>query len=88
MFNQHAEVSRSALIDLGGGRAGLVIEPERMPSGNREREVLIASLRSLGKTNYGTASIEHFFFEKAFPVDVRHNAKIHRLSLARKYRMP
>ena len=88
VFNQHAEVSRSALIDLGGGRAGLVIEPERMPSGNREREVLIASLRSLGKTNCGTASIEHFFFEKAFPVDVRHNAKIHRLSLARKYRMP
>jgi len=32
-----------------------------------------------------TSEIDTFFFEKSFPVDVRHNAKIHRLSLARKF---
>ncbi len=30
-----------------------------------------------------TAMIEVFFFHPQFPVDVRHNAKIHRLTLAR-----
>ncbi|MDR3229451.1 MAG: hypothetical protein LBT53_08605, partial [Puniceicoccales bacterium] len=30
-------------------------------------------------------SISRFFFEKKFPVDPRHNAKIHRLSLREKW---
>ena len=90
VFNRHPEVYRSALIDLGRGRAGIVIEPEAgaMPRGAGERSAFIESLRELGAANSRTASIGHFFFEKSFPVDVRHNAKIHRLSLARKYRMP
>ena len=85
-----SEVYRSALIDVGRGHAGIVIEPEAgvVPSGPEERASFIADLRELGKNNRHTAKIEHFYFEKAFPVDVRHNAKIHRLSLARKYRMP
>lgn len=90
IFNQHPRVYRSALIDVGRGHAGIVIEPEAgvMPSSAEKRASFIADLRELGKNNRHTAKIEHFYFEKAFPVDVRHNAKIHRLSLARKYRMP
>ena len=90
IFNQHTKVFRSALVDLGQGLAGMVIEPEAgaMPSSPDERASFTVELRELGMNNAGAATIEHFFFEKAFPVDVRHNAKIHRLSLARKYRMP
>ncbi|MGC6456585.1 MAG: fatty acid CoA ligase family protein [Coraliomargaritaceae bacterium] len=89
IFNQHSKVFRSALIDLGNGCAGLVVEPEAgaMPVNKRERESFVTSLRQLGAANAKTAPIEQFFFAKAFPVDVRHNAKIHRLSLARKYRI-
>jgi acyl-CoA synthetase (AMP-forming)/AMP-acid ligase II len=83
IFNQHPEVFRSALVDLGGGVPGIVIEPER----NSEVEAadFVASLKTLASEHALTASIEHFFFEESFPVDVRHNAKIHRLSLARKF---
>jgi acyl-CoA synthetase (AMP-forming)/AMP-acid ligase II len=87
IFNAHPQVFRSALIDLGGGRPGMVIEPEKsaFPKTAAERERFIESLIDLGQTNALTVAIEDFFFEADFPVDVRHNAKIHRLSLARKY---
>jgi acyl-CoA synthetase (AMP-forming)/AMP-acid ligase II len=87
LFNQHPEVFRSALIDTGGGVPGLVIEPEvgQFPRSAAARRRFEASLAALGQTCAMTAAIDRFYFEKSFPVDVRHNAKIHRLSLARKY---
>ncbi|MGB0334193.1 MAG: fatty acid CoA ligase family protein [Opitutales bacterium] len=87
IFNQHPKVYRSALIDLGGGLPGIVIEPEagNFPQTVGRKNEFIESLRELAQGNPLTASIVHFFFEASFPVDVRHNAKIHRLSLARKY---
>jgi hypothetical protein len=80
-------VFRSALIDLGGGRPGIVIEPEKsaFPRSNAARAEFIASLLELARSHALTISIQDFFFEASFPVDVRHNAKIHRLSLARKF---
>lgn len=87
IFNAHPQVFRSALIDLGDGRPGMVIEPEQaaFPKSAAERERFIESLSALGQSHTLTAAIRDFFFEASFPVDVRHNAKIHRLSLARKY---
>jgi acyl-CoA synthetase (AMP-forming)/AMP-acid ligase II len=87
IFNAHPQVFRSALIDLGGGRPGLVIEPEQgaFPKSGAERAGFIESLLELGQRHALTATIGDFFFEANFPVDVRHNAKIHRLSLARKF---
>lgn len=87
IVNQHPDVFRSALIDCGGGVPALVIEPERdtFPSNANERLAFTKELRQTCDKNPMTASIEHFFFEKEFPVDVRHNAKIHRLSLANKW---
>ena len=76
------------LIDVAGGMPESLLNPKRGDAIKRGRASFIADLRELGKNNRHTAKIEHFYFEKAFPVDVRHNAKIHRLSLARKYRMP
>ncbi|MBL00595.1 MAG: peptide synthase [Opitutales bacterium] len=87
VFNAHPRVYRSALIDLCQGRPAIVIEPEKsaFPQSPDERISFINSLRELGRKNKQTVAIKDFFFEANFPVDVRHNAKIHRLSLARKF---
>ena len=87
VFNAHPRVYRSALIDLCQGRPAIVIEPEKsaFPQSPDERISFINSLRELGRKNKQTIAIKDFFFEANFPVDVRHNAKIHRLSLARKF---
>ena len=87
VFNAHPRVYRSALIDLCQGRPAIVIEPEKsaFPESPDERMSFIKSLRVLGRKNKQTVAIKDFFFEANFPVDVRHNAKIHRLSLARKF---
>ena len=88
IFNQLDSVSRSALIDLGQGRAGIVIEPEAdcYPQTQDAVESFKKKLRDCALGDPLTASIQDFFFRKAFPVDVRHNAKIHRLSLAKAIR--
>ncbi len=88
IFNAHREVFRSALIDLGGGVAGIVIEPKRnaFPRSKQARARFTADLIRLGSAHPMTAGIRDFYFERRFPVDVRHNAKIHRLVLARKWR--
>ena len=87
IFNAHPRVYRSALINLCQGRPAIVIEPEKsaFPKSPGERMCFIKSLTELGQKNTQTVAIKDFFFEANFPVDVRHNAKIHRLSLARKY---
>lgn len=87
IFNQHPEVYRSALIDIGAGSPAIVIEPEEghFPNSKARKTSLITQLCQLAQANPKTKQIGCFFFEKSFPVDVRHNAKIHRLSLARKY---
>lgn len=88
IFNRHPSVYRSALIDLGGGTPAIVVEPEpkAFPANEAAKEQLRAEFLQLAQANSITAKIERFFFEKSFPVDVRHNAKIHRLALAKKYR--
>ncbi|WP_269526553.1 fatty acid CoA ligase family protein [Coraliomargarita parva] len=87
VFNLHPDVYRSALIDLGGGNPAIVIEPEQQayPRTKEAETAFRQSLGALASKNPLTSDIDTFFFEKQFPVDVRHNAKIHRLSLARKY---
>lgn len=88
IFNQHPSVYRSALIDLGGGQAGLVIEPEAdaFPRTASKRAKFIAELEALAEPHPHLRQQLRFFFEQRFPVDVRHNAKIHRLALARQFR--
>jgi acyl-CoA synthetase (AMP-forming)/AMP-acid ligase II len=89
IFNQHPSVYRSALIDLGGGQAGLVIEPEAdaFPRTASKRAEFIAELEALAEPHPHLRQQLRFFFEQRFPVDVRHNAKIHRLALARQFRV-
>jgi acyl-CoA synthetase (AMP-forming)/AMP-acid ligase II len=87
IFNRHPEVARSALIDCGAGKPAIVIEPEAgaYPKEANSQAAFIRSILELGQRHALTQPIDTVFFEKHFPVDVRHNAKIHRLSLAKKY---
>jgi acyl-CoA synthetase (AMP-forming)/AMP-acid ligase II len=89
VFNTHPHVARGALVGLGprGGQApALVVEPApgRWPSNAAARALFARELRAIGSACATTRAITRFFFEKHLPVDVRHNAKIHRLSLARR----
>ena len=88
LFNAHPNVRRSALIGLGERgrqRPALVIEPNDWAQAETSTECrhFARELRAIAKTIPHTAGIKLFYFLKKLPVDVRHNAKIHRLSLAR-----
>lgn len=83
VFRRHPQVARCALVGLGErGRQepALVVQPA---PGATDEAGLARALRALARTHAHTAPIRRFFFHPAFPVDVRHNAKIHRLTLAR-----
>ena len=82
VFRRHAQVARCALIGLGPrGRQepALVVQPAAAAT---DRLALARELRQLSVQHAHTAGIRKFFFHESFPVDVRHNAKIHRLALA------
>jgi len=88
LFNAHDQVRRCALIGLGEKgrqRAALVVEPNDWAQAETSHECrpFARELRLLAKDNPHTAGIKLFYFTKKMPVDVRHNAKIHRLALAR-----
>jgi olefin beta-lactone synthetase len=84
VFRPHASIARCALIGLGerGSQIpAIVVEPRRhLPS---SRGQVARELAALARSHPHTASIGRFYFHDQFPVDVRHNAKIHRLTLAR-----
>ncbi len=82
IFNNHEKVFRSALA--GAGRKNMqtpVVFIEPCVKINNKK-TFIKELLDLAKSNPLTASIEHIFIEKAFPVDIRHNSKIFREKLA------
>jgi len=87
IFNRHEAIYRSALVGvgtLGSQRPVIVLEPSegRMPKTARAREALLAEIRTLGRSNPLTRSVDVFLFHPSLPVDVRHNAKISREKLA------
>lgn len=83
IFNAHEEVFRSALIafnNKGNVFPAMVIEAKQKLS-KAGKEDLLKALRLYAKTCSETADIQYFAIFQNFPVDVRHNAKIHRLTL-------
>jgi acyl-CoA synthetase (AMP-forming)/AMP-acid ligase II len=84
VFRAHPRVARCALIGLGerpDQRAAIVVEATSLDS--RACRAFARELRELAQSQPHTQPIKVFFFHPKFPVDVRHNAKIHRLTLAR-----
>ena len=89
IFNRHPRVFRSALVGVGKpGRQRPVIlvepRPGEMPPrhASTARDTFIRELRELAVTTPFTADIDTILFHPAFPVDIRHNAKIFREKLA------
>lgn len=84
VFNTHPDVERTALVGLGpagSARPVLCVEPARR-LGPRGRKRVRAELTAIAARFPHTRSIETFLFHPAFPVDIRHNAKIFREKLA------
>ncbi|HWA25218.1 MAG TPA: fatty acid CoA ligase family protein [Lacunisphaera sp.] len=85
VFRGYPGVARCALIGLGErGRQepALVVQPLK-PLTAAEQTKLAEELRAVALQQPHTVAIARFFFHPSLPVDVRHNAKIHRLTLAR-----
>ena len=81
-------VHRCALIGLGSVPSQepcLVIQPERQPMRQRGEAALRKEILQACESLFPNLQIKRVFFEKQIPVDARHNAKIHRLALSRKW---
>jgi olefin beta-lactone synthetase len=80
VFRRHPRARRCALV-------GVFSEPalvaETATRGAADARALAAELRALALRHPHTAALRTFFFKAHLPVDARHNAKIHRLALAR-----
>jgi acyl-CoA synthetase (AMP-forming)/AMP-acid ligase II len=84
IFNTHPAVARTALV--GARRRGEVtpvicVEPIR-PLSRWEQDTILQELLDRGAAYSHTKRIKTILFHPAFPVDIRHNAKIFREKLA------
>ena len=84
VFNTHPEVRRTALVGIGAqGAQRAVLCVELQPGvGRGEHARIIEALRHIGEGHVHTAKVEAFLVHPKFPVDIRHNAKIGRETLA------
>lgn len=83
IFNQHPDVFRSALVGTGPkNNQSPIICIELEPNCNKSKAALKQSILDIGKAHAITKDIHSVLFHDAFPVDIRHNAKIGREQLA------
>ena len=84
IFNTHQKLFRTALVGVGEPgqqRPILCVELEK-EIGSVDLDLLRQELLALGADHTITSSIKTILFHPAFPVDIRHNAKIFREKLA------
>lgn len=84
VFNVHPKVFRTALVGVrrkGATEPVLCVELESAAH-HDSQDIICEELRGLGAAHAHTREIRTFLFHPAFPVDVRHNAKIFREKLA------
>jgi len=84
VFNVHPEVRRTALVGVGTKGAQTPVLCVELESGvAKTAQTRIADeLRHIGEGFVHTGRIERVLFHPGFPVDIRHNAKIGRETLA------
>ncbi|MDR2807056.1 MAG: AMP-binding protein [Puniceicoccales bacterium] len=90
LFHKYSKVERAALIKIvrnGKIRPAIAILPKKdaYPFFFWEKWIFRRELTYLAQSFPKTMVIRDFFFCRTFPVDRRHNAKIHRLSLGSKF---
>jgi len=79
VFNTHEQVSRSALVAVDGEPVIVVELAGNAPAA----DAMLADLQRIAESHEHTRPIRRFLiYPKAFPVDIRHNAKINREKLA------
>jgi acyl-CoA synthetase (AMP-forming)/AMP-acid ligase II len=83
IFNTHPAIFRSALVGstIDGQRLPVLcieLDQEANSGRNQSEQELFTSLKTLGAGFSATQGISHFLIHPAFPVDIRHNAKIGR----------
>jgi acyl-CoA synthetase (AMP-forming)/AMP-acid ligase II len=84
IFNPHPEVMRTALVGVGNKdsqTAVLCAELHGKPGRDRRAQIR-TDLLQIAQSNPLTREIRTVLFHPAFPVDIRHNAKIGRERLA------
>lgn len=84
IFNQHPKVFRTALVGVGprGSQTPVLCVELEKSAGPVDNAALTTELLALGAAHEHTRSIKKILVHPAFPVDVRHNAKIGRELLA------
>jgi acyl-CoA synthetase (AMP-forming)/AMP-acid ligase II len=84
VFNAHPAVYRTALVGVGtSGQAQPVLCVELRPDcRHQDQDTIRRELLALGAAHDHTWGITTILFHPAFPVDIRHNAKIFREKLA------
>lgn len=84
VFNVHPQVRRTALVGVGApGQQQPVLCVELQPGVAASAFAQVeTALRALGAAHPHTAGITRFLRHSGFPVDIRHNAKIGRETLA------
>jgi olefin beta-lactone synthetase len=88
LFNQHNAVLRTALVGITSksqpsNSATPVILIELMKPETLAMTQILSELKHIAASDSRTRHIQHFLhYPRAFPVDIRHNAKINREQLA------
>jgi len=84
VFNTHPAVFRTALVGVGmpGSQQPVLCVELENKTGKPEQERIRTELLELGSRYPHTRNIRTILFHPAFPVDIRHNAKIFREKLA------
>lgn len=84
VFNVHPQVRRTALVGVGAAGAQRPVLCVELLAGAALDDFprIEAELRALGAAHATTTGIDTFLRHPAFPVDIRHNAKIGREKLA------
>jgi acyl-CoA synthetase (AMP-forming)/AMP-acid ligase II len=82
IFNAHPQVYRSALVGVGKAPEQLPVLCVQIEAGAGASKDLKKEILQLGAAHFQTRGIQDLLFHPSFPVDVRHNAKIGRESLA------
>ncbi len=84
IFNQHADVFRTALVGVGSPPEQKPVICAELNAGvdPGKTEAIISDLLDLARGNPHTKDIDTIFIHPGFPVDIRHNAKIFREELA------
>ncbi|MCU1092044.1 AMP-binding protein [Stenotrophomonas maltophilia] len=82
VFNTVQGVARTALVGVGSAGAQVPVLCVELQRGQSDSPALHEALRALAGARLPEAGLQHFLVHPAFPVDIRHNAKIGREKLA------